>query len=132
MTLTWAEGMPPDVAEYVALRHITNLGDRNPAAAKIGLSHTLHAVTVRDGKRLVGMGRIIGDGGCFVQVTDIGVHPDYQRRGIGREIVQRLNDWCDTSLPATCYISLIVDPGAEGLYERAGFAFVTGMSRHVG
>ena len=132
VTLTWAEGTPPSVEEYCALRRLTDLGDRNAEAARIGLANTLHAVTARDGDKLIGMGRIIGDGGTFVQVTDIGVDPAYQGRGIGTEVVRRLNLWCDQTLPPTCYISLIADPGAEKLYERAGFSYVTGMCRHVG
>lgn len=131
MSLIWAEGTPPEVEEYVALRRLTGLGDRTLGAARIGLANTLHAVTVRESAALIAMGRIIGDGGTFVQVTDIGVDPAHQGRGIGSEVVRRLNAWCDAHLPPTCYISLIADPGAEGLYERAGFNFVTGMSRHV-
>lgn len=132
MSLIWQEGQPPGVDEYLALRTLTDLGDRDAEAARRGLPHTLHAVTVRDGGKLIAMGRIIGDGGTFVQVTDIGVDPAYQGQGIGTEVVRRLNAWCDTHLPPTCYISLIADPGAERLYERAGFSFVTGMCRHVG
>lgn len=131
MSLTWAEGTPPSVEDYNALRALTGLGARSPEAVEIGLAKTLYAVTARDGGKLVGMGRIIGDAGTFVQVTDIGVDPTYQGQGIGTEVVRRLNVWCDTALPPTCYISLIADPGAEKLYERAGFSYVTGMCRHV-
>ncbi|MDJ1007769.1 MAG: GNAT family N-acetyltransferase [Paracoccaceae bacterium] len=132
MNLVWTERAAPTAEEYVALRELTGMGARDLAAARIGLRGSLHAVTVRDGGTLVGMGRIVGDGGCFAQVTDIAVDPAYQRRGIGREIVRRLNAWCDRELPATCYLSLIADPGAEALYASEGFAFATGMGRHIG
>ena len=131
MNLIWAEGALPEVEEYCSLRRLTGLDDRSAEAARIGLAASLHVVTLRDGPKLIAMGRIIGDGGCFAQVTDIGVDPAYQRRGFGREIVQRLNAWADRTLPATCYLSLIADPGAESLYASEGFTFVTGMARHI-
>ncbi|MFD2882298.1 hypothetical protein ACFTAO_51075 [Paenibacillus rhizoplanae] len=31
------------------------------------------------------MGRVIGDGGCFFQVTDIAVKPSFQGRGLGKK-----------------------------------------------
>ena len=86
---------------------------------------------MRQGDQLVAMGRITGDGACFVQVNDVVVHPDWQRRGLGSQIMDRLMRWADGHLPSGCYISLIADPGAERLYERSGFAARTGMARRV-
>ena len=67
------------------------------------------------------MGRVVGDGGCFAQIVDIAVRPDWQRRGLGRRIVFLLMNWCQTALPASCYLSLIADPAGVGLYKAAGF-----------
>lgn len=128
--LVWSDA-PPTTEEYVALRAQVGLGARTCEAARRGLAGGLHAVTVRDGGRLVGMGRVVGDGGCFAQVVDIAVAPSHRRRGLATEIVRRLLAWCDAALPPSCFLSLIADPGAERLYERAGFDRRLGMGRSV-
>ena len=51
-------------------------------------SHTV--VTAWDGDRLVGLGNAISDGYLVVYYPHLCVHPDYQGKGIGCEIVQRL------------------------------------------
>ncbi|MEM8657664.1 MAG: GNAT family N-acetyltransferase [Pseudomonadota bacterium] len=121
----------PSPERYLALRAGAGLDARSLAAAEIGLANSLCGVLVEGPEGPIGMGRIIGDGGCFAQVTDIAVLPAYQGRGLGTRIVAALLDWADANLPEGCYISLIADPGAERLYERAGFAHRTGMSRVV-
>ncbi|MBV7393906.1 GNAT family N-acetyltransferase [Mameliella sediminis] len=120
------------VDEYLGLRAAAGMGAYTPEAARIGLANGLHAVWLRDeAGRLIGMGRLVGDGGCFAQVTDIAVHPDWQRRGLGGRIMTALMDWAAGQLPSGCYISLIADPGAEALYQKHGFDFRTGMARRM-
>ena len=111
----------PGVDEFVDLRVRTGLSRNDNAAAKKGLAGTCFSVCVRDRSALVGMGRVIGDGGCFYQVVDIAVHPDYQRRGIGFEIMTRLMQQLRAGAPKTAYVSLIADGPAAKLYEQFGF-----------
>jgi len=120
------------VEEYLDLRKAAGLSTPGADAAQKGLQGGLHGVWLRtDDGRLVAMGRLIGDGGCFAQVTDIAVHPDWQRKGLGNEVMTALMAWAQAKLPAACYISLIADPGAERLYEKHGFSRRTGMARRV-
>ena len=111
----------PDVDEFVELRVCAGLSRNSRDAATRGLAGTCFSVCVRDAGKLVGMGRVIGDGGCFYQVVDIAVHPDYQRRGIGFEIMTRLMKQLRADAPKTAYVSLIADGGAARLYEKFGF-----------
>lgn len=62
----------PDPAEYCALRITCGLSAMSVEAAKEGLPKSLYAVTLRDGEKLIGMGRVVGDG-LHVQVVDIAV-----------------------------------------------------------
>ena len=112
---------PPSTREYMDLRLESGLSGKTFEAAELGLAGTYLAVTVRDQERLVGMGRVIGDGGCFFQVVDIAVHPDYQRRGIGQGIMSRLVAAIRDRVPASAYVSLIADGDANRLYEKFGF-----------
>ena len=61
-------------------------------AAAIGLPNSLYAVQVFDGANVVGMGRVIGDGGLFFQVVDIAVLPAYQGQGLGKQIMAAITE----------------------------------------
>ncbi len=111
----------PGVDEYVALRGAAGLSAFTPEAAQSGLAGTCYSVCVRDSGALVGMGRVIGDGGCFYQVVDIAVRPDYQGQGIGYEVMSRLMQQLRAGAPKSAYISLIADGTASQLYEKFGF-----------
>lgn len=56
--------------------------------AALSASHTL--VTAWEGTRLIGLGNAISDGHLVVYYPHLLVLPDYQGRGIGRELMQRL------------------------------------------
>jgi ribosomal protein S18 acetylase RimI-like enzyme len=106
---------------YTALRLKTGLSAKSKNAAEAGLKNSLHAVMIKNGDEVIAMGRIIGDGGCFCQVVDICVLPEYQGKGIGRMIMENLTAFIQTKLPATCYVSLLADRNASHLYEKFGF-----------
>ncbi|MEW9094692.1 MAG: hypothetical protein AB2417_06370 [Clostridiaceae bacterium] len=55
----------PNGKEYNNLRIISGLSPKDEAASEIGLKNSIFMVTLRDADKLVGMGRIIGDGGCM-------------------------------------------------------------------
>ena len=112
----------PSVDEYRRLREIAGLSPKSAAAAATGLPNSWAAALVRtaDGTA-VGMGRVIGDGGCFFQVVDIAVSPEHQRRGLGGAILARLLERLRADGPADAYVSLFADPPGRELYRRHGF-----------
>ncbi|MCX4405587.1 MULTISPECIES: hypothetical protein [unclassified Streptomyces] len=61
----------PSVEDYRRLRTHAGLSDKSAEGAAVGLAHTWYGVVVVHGRDPVGMGRIIGDGGCFFQIVDI-------------------------------------------------------------
>jgi ribosomal protein S18 acetylase RimI-like enzyme len=122
------EEVVPAVEEYCALRLAAGLSERAPEAAAIGLPATLFAVSIRVGDDLVAMGRVVGDGGCNLSVVDIAVHPDHQRRGLGRRVMTSLMDRVRAGTPASAYVDLIADGGSPVLYAEFGFAFTAPAS----
>lgn len=111
----------PTADEYVRLRLDAGLSKRSIEAARIALPNSFFSVCVRDDKELIGMGRIVGDGGCNFEIVDIAVHPDFQRKGIGSQIMNALMGYLRSNAPASAYVSLIADEGAPALYEKFGF-----------
>ena len=52
------------------------------------LKRSIGHVCAYDDKRLVGFVNIAGDGGLHAFLLDVTVHPDFQRRGIGKQLVK--------------------------------------------
>lgn len=118
----------PSVQDYVKLREQAGLSPRSAEGAEVGLRNSLFAVSLYDPEGLVGMGRVIGDGGCFMQVVDIAVHPDAQGQGLGSRIVGEIVGYLETSAPPLAYVSLIADPPADRLYRKFGFEYTAPQS----
>lgn len=118
----------PSVETYRALRSGSGLSQKTPEAAERGLPRSLFAVQVLAGDTPIGMGRIVGDGGCFFQVVDIAVLKEHQGKGIGKMIMKEIMQYIETNVPESGYVSLIADGEAHKLYARFGFAFTAPAS----
>ncbi|MFI1973062.1 GNAT family N-acetyltransferase [Streptomyces cinnamoneus] len=112
----------PAIETYRALRAATGLGEKSVEGAAAGLPNTWYGVTVEHAGATVGMGRVVGDGGCHLQIVDICVLPEHQGRGLGRQIMEELTAELERRAPAGAYVSLIADGDARHLYAKFGFA----------
>jgi GNAT superfamily N-acetyltransferase len=111
----------PSADTYRALRVGAGLSAKTVEAAAKGLPNTLFAVQVLHHGEPVGMGRVIGDGGCFFQVVNIAVLPAHQGHGLGKTIMREIMAWIEREVPDSGYVSLIADGKAHALYAQFGF-----------
>ena len=111
----------PDIDDYRRLRVAAGLSPRSREAAQRGLPNTVFGVSVLLGGSVIGMGRIIGDGGCFFTVVDIAVEPAHQKRGLGKRIMSALDAWLRANAPVSSNVSLFADGEARRLYAQYGF-----------
>lgn len=111
----------PGVEDYRRLRSVAGLSPKSAEAATRGLRNTLYGVSLVHGGDVIGMGRIIGDGGCFFVVVDIAVQPDYQKRGLGKRIMGALDAWLRANALDSSNVSLFADGDARHLYAQYGF-----------
>lgn len=118
----------PSVEEYCALRLAAGMSARSPEAVAKGLPNSLYAASIRHDGALVAMGRIVGDGGCNFTIVDVAVHPDHQRRGLGRRVMGSLMERLRAEGPASAYVDLIADGGSPALYAEFGFEFTAPAS----
>lgn len=76
-------------------------------------------VAVSNGE-IIGMGRAISDGVSDGYIQDVTVRPDYERRGIGSQIVARIAERLVTD--GLTWVSLIAERNSHPFYRRIGFS----------
>lgn len=88
-----------------------------------------YTIYAYDDKQLIGMGRVISDGVITGIICGLGVLPEYQSKGIGKEMLNRLVIHCEKNrvIPQLmCLDSL------ETYYNHFGFKrFSVGMTRNI-
>lgn len=121
-TITYRTGNNLDLDEVLALYEASTLGERRPvrdrARMQVMLQNANLVVSAWAGKQLVGISRALSDFAYVTYLSDLAVHRDYQKRGIGKELIRQ------TQLaggPQTKII-LLAAPAAEQYYPHIGFA----------
>lgn len=91
--------------------------------ASNALNNAFHITTVRDGGRAVGMIRVLSDGSYANFITDVIVIPEYQHRGIGKEMMRRTMEYMKSTLMPgeTIVLYLMSATGREDFYKQFGF-----------
>jgi len=100
---------------FVALARRVWPREYDAARAALALEKTIN-IGAWVGDRLVGSVRVLTDGYFFATVSELMVDPEYQRRGIGRELMRRA---LDVSPGGRLFLG--AQPGNEPFFERAGF-----------
>jgi GNAT superfamily N-acetyltransferase len=111
----------PDIGTYCGLRAAAGMLPKTVEAAERGLRNTLYGVSLLHAGETIGMGRVIGDDGCFFIVVDIAVLPAWQGKGLGTRIMVALDAWLQAHVPESAYVSLVADGDAKHLYTKFGF-----------
>lgn len=111
----------PSVETYRDLRVSSGLSGRTEEAAIRGLPNTLFGVQILHEGMPIGMGRVVGDGGCFFQIVDIAVAPEHRGRGLGKLVMREIMNYIAVNVPESGYVSLVADGKAQDLYAQFGF-----------
>ena len=93
----------------------------NFEVVETSLKNSIHCIMVKENEQIVGMGRIVGDGAIYFYIQDIVVHPDYQKHGIGNEIMNHLVEYLKTNAPDKAFVGLFASQGKETFYEKFNF-----------
>lgn len=76
--------------DIIELRNILGWKYINEKQIKKGLEHTMFKVSIKVEGKIVACGRLIGDYSCKGLLSDIMVHPNYQKKGYGKIVVTTL------------------------------------------
>lgn len=93
---------------------------KTPSILKTACKNSLCLLTAWREKQLVGLIRAVGDGCTIIYIQDILVSPDSRRQGIGR----RLLEYLDEAFPDVRQKLLLTDdlPAATDFYKSCGYA----------
>lgn len=125
MTIEYA--LEPDLAveDFRAVLVASTLGTRRPVEDMERLVVMVRQadliVTAREAGRLVGVSRAITDFSYCCYLSDLAVDEAYQRRGIGKRLIQETHTHAG---PGTCLI-LTAAPTALDYYGKIGMEPVT-------
>lgn len=121
LRLSYRTGNALDLDEVVDLYRRSTLAERRPVdrpdVMQAMIEHADLVVTAWNGDRLVGIARTLTDFEYAAYLADLAVDAAWQRRGIGRQLVERTR----ASLGPDCFVTLLAAPGADSYYGRLGF-----------
>ena len=112
--------------DFVRLRNATGFADIPIEHAKRALEGGLVNVSALYDGELVGMGRLVGDGAMYWYLQEIIVLPEYQKQGIGTQIVNHLVDYAVKNSYTGKFTSIggVSAKGKEPFYEKLGFEII--------
>ena len=111
----------PSAAQWMALRASVGWATFPEEIANRSLAATSFCVCAYEGDKLIGMGRVLGDGVFTFYIGNVMVLPEYQGKGIGREIMEVIMAHVDESAYPGAIASLLSISGSEDFYTRFGF-----------
>ena len=120
-SITYKSDENLNIDEVIVLYRESTLGERRPVDNLPVMEAMIHnanlIITARDGDKLVGISRSLTDFAYVAYLADLAVHIDYQKMGIGTELISQTR----TALQSTCLLTLLAAPNANDFYPKIGF-----------
>jgi len=114
------------VEDYCRLRKSVNFYDIPETEVKRALERSDFIVTAAVDGIKVGMARFMTDG-TQILIMDVIVHPDYQHKGIGRGLLERIREYIEKMDYNRMLVNLLTDIKNVGFYEKLGYSRAEGM-----
>ncbi|MEO1133556.1 MAG: GNAT family N-acetyltransferase [Cyanobacteria bacterium J06639_1] len=112
-----------DLYELEELCDAVGWARRPVRKVKKAIEHSFCVVTMWQEKgsfrRLIGFARATSDHVFNATLWDVVLHPEFQNRGLGRALMERVID--DLRAQDISNITLFADPGVVEFYQRLGF-----------
>ena len=119
--IVYRYGNDLDLDQVTDLYRASTLGQRRPVDERATMQAMLHnanlVVTAWHGDRLVGIARTLTDFAYVGYLSDLAVHLDYQRRGIGAMLIEKTRQ----KMEPGSKIVLLAAPAAVDYYPHIGF-----------
>ena len=114
--------VPDDIIE---LRRVLGWKEINYTQFEKGLKNTMYKISIKFDGKIIACGRLIGDYSCKGLLSDIMVHPDYQKKGLGKIIVTTLLNRVQESLNVGELFQVEATPtsGNKDFYVKCGMKY---------
>jgi len=112
----------PTAEEYLQLMAAVGWGTKDVSVTEKILEAPLFCAVAEDSStnKVVGCVLLLGDGASFYYVKDLMVHPDWQAKGVGTALMQKLNDWVDENAAPASLVGLYTGENLAPFYRRFG------------
>ena len=112
-----------NVKEFNYLYDAVGWGSYDEKVSEKALANTMYSVSVYDDEKIIGFGRLIGDGICFLYIHDVMVAPEYQNKKIGTQIMNKLINQINQIKLENPYVRVYLgaSKGKEEFYKKFGF-----------
>lgn len=110
--------------EYIDLWNSVWDGAPSLEQTRLALEHTLFRVSIYDGGKPIAMARMIGDMGICYYIKDVVVRPEYQKKGVGRMLINELLRFVNENgiEGSNIFVELCAMPDKMPFYEKLGFS----------
>jgi len=121
MAIEYKINTPISTDQFITLLRDSTLDERRPVDDRTCMEgmvkNTNLMVTAWQGRELIGVARSMTDFHYACYLSDLAVHRDYQKCGIGK----KLQSITQENLGPKCKLILIAAPAANSYYEHIGF-----------
>lgn len=122
MNIIYKVNHPVSTQQFVGLLEESTLAQRRPTDDMTCMEGMVNnsnlMVTAWDGDTLVGLARSVTDFHYACYLSDLAVHKEYQKKGIGKEL-QRITQ---KQLGEKCKLILVAAPAAHSYYGHIGYS----------
>jgi GNAT superfamily N-acetyltransferase len=122
----------PALDEFANLRKQVKWQNPDYKTLKASIENSLFWVTVYDTDKLIGTGRVIGDGAMYFYIQDIIVAPSYQKQGIGHLVMTHIENYLTNTCSNGATVGLLSAHGKESFYTHYGYVKRDGDSLGFG
>ncbi|QYJ88207.1 GNAT family N-acetyltransferase [Shewanella halotolerans] len=122
----------PDLEEFMTLRTAVGWTNPKPGLVQQSLNNSLFHVCAHIDSKLVGYGRIVGDGAMYFYLQDIVISPEYQNQDVGRSIMKEIESFVAENAMPGATIGLLAACGKEAFYSQFGYSPRTGEPLGLG
>ena len=121
MTIEFRDILTAD--SYNNLRKSAGWTEVEQRQAQVGINNSAFLIAAYDGEECVGCLRVVSDGGYTAIIVDVLVLPEYQKSGIGKEMMTRAITFLQKPLEKgqMVMVNLMAAQGKEPFYDKFGF-----------
>lgn len=121
MSIEYKINAPVSTDQFIGLLRNATLGERRPIDDRECMEGMVKnsnlMVTAWHENELIGIARSMTDFHYACYLSDLAVHVNYQRRGIGKKLQVKTQE----QLGPSCKLILVAAPAANAYYEHIGF-----------